>query len=423
MAIDTPAKIAIFGAGPLGLEAALYARFLGYEVAIYERGRVAENVLRWGHVRLFSPFAMNRSPLALAALQAQDAQYAPPDDDQLLTGRQWAEQYLVPLSKTDLLVDHLHLQCTVLSVGRHDVLKGDAPGDAHRADSPFRILLADAEGHERIESADVVIDTSGVYGNHNCLGQGGIPAIGEIPSRSHIEYELPDVLGSDRERYAGRHTLLIGGGYSAAATVVSLAKLAEEDASTRVTWITRRELNENNTGPLPRITDDRLAERDALAEQANRCAGDTVDHVTHWPGTTVGAVTYDAATDCFQVELHGTHAGSHSFDRIIANVGYRPDDQIYQELQVHQCYASEGPMKLAASLLGQTSADCLDQTAPDGQTLLNPEPNFYILGAKSYGRNSRFLFSIGLEQIRQLFAIIGDREDLNLYAPAPNLSS
>ncbi|MEC9117285.1 MAG: FAD-dependent oxidoreductase, partial [Planctomycetota bacterium] len=34
MAIDTPATIAILGAGPIGLEAALYARFLGYEVTV-----------------------------------------------------------------------------------------------------------------------------------------------------------------------------------------------------------------------------------------------------------------------------------------------------------------------------------------------------------------------------------------------------
>ncbi|HVW37886.1 MAG TPA: FAD-dependent oxidoreductase, partial [Pirellulales bacterium] len=48
MAVDTPARIAILGAGPIGLEAALYARYLGYDVDIYERGRAAENLLRWG---------------------------------------------------------------------------------------------------------------------------------------------------------------------------------------------------------------------------------------------------------------------------------------------------------------------------------------------------------------------------------------
>ena len=38
MAVDTPAKIAILGAGPIGLEAALYDRYLGYEVDVFERG-------------------------------------------------------------------------------------------------------------------------------------------------------------------------------------------------------------------------------------------------------------------------------------------------------------------------------------------------------------------------------------------------
>ena len=45
MAIDTPARIAVLGAGPIGLEAALYARFLGYDVDVYERGKVADRNL------------------------------------------------------------------------------------------------------------------------------------------------------------------------------------------------------------------------------------------------------------------------------------------------------------------------------------------------------------------------------------------
>ena len=47
-------RIAIIGAGPIGLEAAAYARRLGHEVTVYERGRVGENVGRWGHVVMFS---------------------------------------------------------------------------------------------------------------------------------------------------------------------------------------------------------------------------------------------------------------------------------------------------------------------------------------------------------------------------------
>ena len=51
--------------------------------------------------------------------------------------------------------------------------------------------------------------------------------------------------------------------------------------------------------------------------------------------------------------------------------------------------------------------------------MLNPEPNFYILGSKSYGRGAQFLLSVGLEQIREVFTIIGEREDLDIYATMP----
>ncbi|MCA9269942.1 MAG: hypothetical protein KDA41_15785, partial [Planctomycetales bacterium] len=103
-------------------------------------------------------------------------------------------------------------------------------------------------------------------------------------------------------------------------------------------------------------------------------------------------------------------------DRIIANVGYRPDASLYAELQVHQCYATDGPMKLAAALTQADSADCLAQQSAGAQALVNPEPSFYILGSKSFGRNSNFLYSLGLAQIREVFSLIGGREDLDLYA-------
>jgi glycine/D-amino acid oxidase-like deaminating enzyme len=118
MAIDTPAKIAILGAGPIGLEAALYARFLGYEAVVFEAGEIAASVRRWGHVRMFTPFGMNRSPLGLAAIQAQDEQYQPPGDEELLTGNEWIDRYLLPLSCTDLLADHLRLDTTVVGIGK-----------------------------------------------------------------------------------------------------------------------------------------------------------------------------------------------------------------------------------------------------------------------------------------------------------------
>ena len=50
-------------------------------------------------------------------------------------------------------------------------------------------------------------------------------------------------------------------------------------------------------------------------------------------------------------------------DRVLAHVGYRPDTALTAELQVHYCYATEGPMKLAAALMaaGGGGGDCLAQ--------------------------------------------------------------
>ena len=107
-------------------------------------------------------------------------------------------------------------------------------------------------------------------------------------------------------------------------------------------------------------------------------------------------------------------------DRVLANIGYTPDTDLYRELQVHECYASRGPMSLAASLLsaGVGGGDCLAQPTPGPDTLKNPEPRFFILGAKSYGRNSAFLLRIGHAQVRGAYSLLHEDPGLDLYAQA-----
>lgn len=420
MAVDTPATIAILGAGPIGLEAALYARFLGYDVRVFDQGEVAENVRRWGHVRMFTPFAMNASPLGLAALAAQDEDFRAPPEDALLSGLEWLEQYLRPLAQSDLLADHVYLHTRVLAVSRWGATKGEWVGDERRTDTDFRVLLVDQAGQERTETAEVVLDTTGTFGTANWLGPGGAPAVGERQLRSAIEYGLPDVLGRDRAHYTGRHTLLVGSGYSAATTLTALQQLADVATTTRITWLTFG--GDSEAGPLSRIADDRLPERDALARRANELSLAGSPALEHFAGQTITSVARKG--EGFQVELLDIEAEQQrtlDCDRIVANVGYRGDWSLSSELQLHQCYATEGPMKLAAALLGQNKADCLEVRPGDAPALLNPEPNYYVLGAKSYGRNSQFLFATGLQQIRDLFTIIGERADLDLYAGARSL--
>jgi hypothetical protein len=77
-------------------------------------------------------------------------------------------------------------------------------------------------------------------------------------------------------------------------------------------------------------------------------------------------------------------------------------------------------MSLAAALLKQTGGDCLTITVPGPALLKTPEPNFYILGAKSFGRNSNFLLRTGFDQVRDVFTLITGKGDLDLYKKQPS---
>jgi hypothetical protein len=289
-----------------------------------------------------------------------------------------------------------------------------------RGDGDFRLLLESTKpgehARQRFAIADVVIDATGTFGNANWLGPDGLPALGEEQTRAHVEYGLPDVLGADRERYHGRSTLLIGDGDSAAATVVALAELAGQSPDTWVTWVTRRQCNEQLPQPVEPPLSIQCPEQQRIAALANRLAADDANHVTYYSGTSVESVTPHADLDRFSVRLVGKHAGEFEFDRVIANVGYRPDSSLHRELHVALAPDSEAPATMAKTLAELGAGVPLDPRA-----LLQPEPDFYILGAKSFGRDSRFTIAHGLDQIRALFTIIGDRADLDLYSTMAGL--
>jgi hypothetical protein len=91
-------------------------------------------------------------------------------------------------------------------------------------------------------------------------------------------------------------------------------------------------------------------------------------------------------------------------DQVIVNTGYGPDHSIYRELQIHESYVTRGPLPLATAVGEATSLDGLAAAASDADTLSNPEPNFYILGHKSYGRSPRFLLEAGYRQAAAVVA-------------------
>jgi thioredoxin reductase len=409
---DQP-RLAVLGAGPIGLEAALYARTLGLPVTVYEQGRVGEHLHRWGHVRLFSPFGMNSTPLGRAAIRLQDARHTFPGDGDCTTGRDHLAAYLEPLAATEKLRDCLQLGAQVLHIGRRGCLKDDTPGDPQRGRQPLRLLVRTNDHRERIDEADVVLDCTGTYGRHRWLGDGGIPALGEAAAAQHLIYGLEDVGGQHRHHFLGRKILVVGTGYSAATTVCALADLARDNADTWVIWLGR---GPSSSQPIRRHVGDPLPERDRLALRANTLATRAEGNVEFHPQSAVEALEWHGHDHGFRVSgRRGGRPYTWHVDRLIANVGSTPDTDLYRELQVHECYASLGPMNLASALLKHAGGDCLQVPAQGAATLRNPEPNFFILGAKSYGRNSNFLLRTGFEQVREVFTLITDKADLDLY--------
>jgi hypothetical protein len=238
-------------------------------------------------------------------------------------------------------------------------------------------------------------------------------AAGESTAGRHIAYGLEDVLGERRAHYGDKTTIVVGGGYSAATTVSNLATLAEKHPSTWVIWLARA----SGTQPIKRVVNDTLRERDRLAVRVNTLATRADACVEYHPQTVIDAV--EAGGPDGPVAVHGRRDGKPfkwEGDRLVANVGYTPDERIYRELQVHECYASLGPMALSAVLLKHAGGDCLTMPAAGPAALRTPEPNFYVLGSKSYGRNSAFLMRAGFTQIKEVFALITGRSDLDLYA-------
>ncbi len=411
MARTDSQRVAIIGAGPVGLEAALYAASLKLPFTVYERGRVGEHLQQWGHVRLFSPFGMNVTPLGVARIRAEAPQQTLPGVNDCITGKEHLAAYLEPLARSPLLRDQIHTETSVQHIGRRGYWKEDGVGDAKRGQQPFRLLLRSAKGVESVEEADVVLDCTGTYGQHRWTGESGLPALGEKTAAPHIAYGLDDVLGAKMAHYEDRTILVIGGGYSAATTVCNLAALAQKHPSTWVIWLARSA----GTQPIKRIVNDPLRERDQLAVRANTLATRRDGNVEFRSNVIIDAIETAGPDKGFKVR--GRCAGKSmtwDVERIIGNVGYTPQTDLYRELQIHECYATLGPMSLAAALM-KHGGDCLTVPSQGAAALRNPEPNFYILGAKSYGRNSNFLLRVGFEQVRDVFTLITGKSDLDLY--------
>lgn len=359
-------RVAVLGAGPVGLEAALAAKSAGCAVTIYERGRVGEHLQRWGHVKLFTPFAWNATPLGRSTLRAENPKHELPADGDHLTGREHVAAYLEPLAISASLIESMRTETTVVAVGRRSLFKSDAAG---RASRPFRLIVRDPKG-ERAEEADAVFDCTGTYATPRWLGDGGLPAAGETAARPQIAYTLDDIAGGAGSKYAGKSVLLVGAGFSAATAACALGNLAAKHTEMWTVWLARGPRSQ----PLPRDPSDPLRERDRLAARANTLATRGEGNVEFHANAAVESLVSLGQDKGFAVTARvGSELRKWDVERVIANVGYQPDAALARELHVAEC-----PRTLKPS---------------------SQEPGYYVLGAKAWGRDGTFLLREGFAGI------------------------
>jgi thioredoxin reductase len=400
--------VIVIGAGPVGLAAAVHLLERGETPLVLEAGASAgHTVQQWAHVRMFSPWRYAIDAAARRLLESRG--WNAPDLNHLPTGGELVRDYLQPLAV--VLAEYLHFNERVEAVTRRG---SDKVRSAGRAGRPFSVRTTDASGAERVYLARAVIDASGTWSNPNPMGGDGWAALGEREVSELIEYGIPDVLTRRRSTYAGTTTLVVGSGHSAFNAVLDLLTLQQEVPDTKVVWAMRKQSLDKVFGggaadALPARGE--LGQRARVAVEAGQLSLLTpfvIERVRRGDGG--------------RVEVTGELAGApHTLrvDRIIVATGFRPSLEMLREVRIDLDPWLESARALGP-LIDPNEHSCGTVRPHGARELAHPEPDFYIVGMKSYGRAPTFLLATGYEQARSVVAqLAGDfaaaaRVELNL---------
>ncbi|MEO3827020.1 FAD-dependent oxidoreductase [Actinomadura sp. B10D3] len=396
--------VVVIGAGPVGLAAAAHLAERGLDFVVLEAGEAAGAAIsEWGHVRLFSPWRYDTDAAARRLLEPTG--WTLPDPEALPTGAELVRDYLAPLARVPALAGRIRTGTRVIAVARRGV---DVTRTVGRDQQPLLVRTVGPDGAVTDLTARAVIDASGTWGRSNPLGHSGLTAPGEDQAAPYLTGPLPDVLGRDRDRFAGKHALVVGMGHSAANTLLTLAELAKTAPGTRITWAVR-------SASVARLYGggdaDGLPARGALGTRLKAAVeGGEIELVRSFTITGFAAPADGPATG--PVEVTGTTPDGERVieaDAVVAATGFRPDLDMLREVRVELDPATEAPVRLAP-MIDPNFHSC-GTVPPHGEReLTHPETGFYLVGMKSYGRAPTFLMATGYEQVRSVVAALaGDR--------------
>lgn len=387
--------VVVIGGGPIGLAA--LAELLDREIdaVLLEAGEdVGEHFRQYGPVRLFTPWKFNIAPPVRARLLA--AGWTAPPEDELPLASEIADRLLKPFAALPAVAARVRRRHRVSAITRLGVDKVKTDG---RADAPFELRVQTPAGDELLQ-ARAVIDASGTWSSPNPMGSSGVPAVGETAAADRIVYGIPDVLGHDRARYAGRRVLVLGAGHSAANALLWLGELAEQAPETSIVWAVRGRAMARAFGGGAA---DQLPARGELGTRLRQ-----------W--VNAGRLALERDCKVREVIRHADHlqvVGAHSdgtrrvieVDEVICATGQRPDLSMTRELRL----ALDPWLESTAALgpLIDPNVHSCGSVPPHGhRELAHPEPGFYTVGVKSYGRAPTFLMLTGYEQVRSVVAAL-----------------
>lgn len=402
--------VVVIGAGPVGLAAAAHLTERDLPFTVLEAGPSAgASVAEWGHVRLFSPWRYNIDHAARRLLAGTG--WTAPDPETLPTGAELVAAYLRPLAALPRLAPHIRYDARVQAIGRAGV---DRVRTAGRAGTPFTVRLSTGED----VAASAVIDASGTWHTPNVLGANGLPAHGEaaVHAAGLAHSALPDVLGAERTAFAGRHTVVVGAGHSAANTLLALAELAESAPGSTITWAARGSVDRAVGG----------GDADALPGRGTLGTGVKLLVDSGRIRLVTGFAVHSVRIVDGRAELTAVDGRTLIADRIVSATGFRPDHGIADELRLDLDPAL-GCTRTLAPLIDPNEHSC-GTVRPHGvDELAQPEPGYYAVGAKSYGRAPTFLLATGYEQVRSVAAALaGDwaaARDVRLDLPETGVCS
>lgn len=375
-------RVLVIGGGPMGIAASLGALDRGHEVTLLERGEIGASLRTWGPTRFFSPLSMNISPRMRELLG--DSR---PPDDALLTGPEFADRVLLPLTRRAPLEGRVRTGHRVIAIGRRGLTRTDYAGHPLRAEKPFRVLC----DNDAMFEAEVILDASGGLTLPCPMGVGGLPPLG-VTRLARPPIRTLGELSSQLDALRGKRLLLLGDGHSAANAISMLA-----DAGVNVIWATRAA----NRRPCEEVANDPLPERKSVVERANALAENPppflrverkamIESVAQNNGHAVIALTGGRVVEA---------------EAIAAFTGYRPDTSFLSELTVELSPVTEGGARLYRAISNIT--DCLTQPRVTSHDLASGEPGYWFVGSRGYGRSRSFLLQTGLAQLEVILDGIG----------------